>query len=233
VLLFGIGGGVSIYEGITKIFSQDTTLVRWWSYAVLGVALVSEGASLMFTVRKVSDEERGSNLVTKMKRSADPSRFVVLAEDSAAMIGVLIAMVGLALTQATGSPFPDGLASILIGIVLCVAALALTRRSMNLVVGEALPPDVVASLTRIIERTDGVENAGAPLTMRLGPYDALAAVDITFETNLSSAEVAGTVDRVEEEIRAQYPEFTRIYIEAQIAKADIEREQPAGEGAHQ
>jgi cation diffusion facilitator family transporter len=226
VLLFGIAGGVSIYEGIDKIATGEATLVRWWTYAVLGVALASEGGSLLFTLRKVNDEERGSSLVSKIKRSADPSRFIVLAEDSAAITGVLIAFVGLAVTQATGSPLPDGLASIFIGVILCVAALALTRRSMNLVVGEAVPPDVLADLTRIIEAADGVESAGPPLTMRLGPHDALAAVDIAFGKQLSSAEVATTVDRLEEAIRSRFPEFTRIYIEAQIAKADIDREQP-------
>ena len=226
VLLFGIGGGVSIFKGVTQLRHPVETGHFGWSYAVLGVALVAEGISWTIAVRKVHREGRGRSFLAKLRKSRDPSRFVVVGEDSAAILGVLVAFVGVGLTQLTGSVVPDALASIAIGLLLCVAAVFMTLQTKELLVGLSADRRVVAGIKELTDRLEDVEYSGPPLTMHLGPHEVLAALDIKFRPNMTAASVARCVDVLEAKIRERFPDITRIYIEAQLAPGDVELEQP-------
>lgn len=227
VLLFGIGGGVSVYEGVTRLLSGRGEVAEsyLWSYVVLGVALVSEGTSWVIAVRAVKQEERGNGFLQKLFRSKDPSRFIVVGEDSAALFGVLIAAVGLGLTQWTGSPYPDAIASILIGLILGAAAIYLVAQSRRLLVGESTDPEVIEAIEAVTAKRDDIIEAGRPFTMHFGPERILVALDITFQRDLTADQVARAVDEIEAGIRECDPRVRRIFIEAQRVPSDIE--QPA------
>lgn len=227
VLLFGLGGGVSIYNGIDELLHPSPTKGGFiWNYIVLTVALLAEGTSWIVALRTVQREGRNQTLWGKVRELNDPSRFVVLVEDSGAIAGVLIAFVGIGLTEYTGSSTPDAVASILIGVVLCVAAVSLTAKTKELLVGQAAAPDVVDAIKDILDQEPGVGFAGPPLTMHLGPSRALAAISIRFRPTLTAVEVARAVDRLEDAIRHEFPIFTDIFIEAQLATEDVKRELP-------
>ena len=196
------------------------------SYVVLGVALVAEGISWTIAARKVASEGRGVGFLHKLRHSRDPSRFVVVGEDTAAILGVLVAFVGIALTQLTGSVVPDAIASIIIGLLLCGAAVWLTMQTKQLLLGLAADPEVVSGIKELTDEHHDVEYAGPPLTMHLGPHEVLAALDIKFRATMTSDEVARCVDAIESEIRRRFPDITRIYVEAQLASGDVELEQP-------
>lgn len=226
VFMFAIGGGVSLYEGVRALARSEMPTLFHWSYVVLGVAVVSEGTSWVVALRTLNREEQAHGMLGKLRRASDPSRFVVVAEDSAALLGVIVAFFGLLLSQVFDTHYPDAVASILIGAILCLVALGLTARSRELLIGQAASRETVKDIENIIERTESVHYAGPPLTMHLGPGHMLAAINIKFSGALSSADVARTVDEIEDAIRRRYPEFTNIYIEAQLAERDVKDEQP-------
>lgn len=226
VLLAGIGGGVSIYEGIAALRDPQPPRALLYSFVVLSVALVAEGTSWVVALRTVDREEPGGSFLQKLARTRDPSRFVVVAEDFAALVGVLIAGTGIGLTHALHSAVPDAVASILIGLLLCTTALILTMRTRDLLVGQAAAPDIVAEVERIAARTTGVHYAGTPLTMQVGPRQIVVAINVRFDPRLSAAAVARCVDFIEEEITERFPEVQRIFVEAQLANRDVEREAP-------
>lgn len=228
VLLFGVGGGVSIYKGIDALQSPELAHDVIYSYVVLAVALVAEGASWLYALRAVAREQQGATFADKLRATKDPTRFAVVAEDFAALVGVIIAAAGIGLSEVLRSPVPDAIASILIGVTLCVASVALTRRTRSLLVGQAASPQVVREIEQIVSRSPGVRYAGTPLTMHLGPAQVVAAINVKFEPDLSAADVARCVDELEQNIRSRFPEVARIFIEAQLATGDVEREQPAG-----
>ena len=226
VLLFGIGGGVSVYKGINALVSPSAPEALFWNYVVLGVAFAAECTSWVVAIRAVHREAKGHGLLHKLKRTTDPTRFIVIGEDSAAMLGIVVAFFGILLSQQMNVAYPDAVASILIGLILCGAALALTKKTKDLLVGQAAAPEVVQETRDLLQGKDGVLHVGPPLTMQLGPKEMLAAVDVKFSRRLTSVEVAHAVDEMEASMRSRFPQFTRIYIEAQLADRDIEREQP-------
>lgn len=227
VLLFGIGGGVSIFKGVTRLSDPSVEGSFTWSYVVLAVAFVAEGTSWVIAVRAVRRKERGRGFFQKLVHSKDPARFVVVGEDSAALMGIVVAAVGILLTQLTGSHYPDAIASMLIGLILCAAAVYLVRQTKALLVGESADPEIVRGILELTERRSDVEHTGPPLTMHLGPRSVLVALDIEFRRDMSASDVAQAVDEIEDEIRERYSQVEKIYIEAQLVGRDVEKEQPA------
>lgn len=226
VLLFGVGGGVSVYKGFQALRHPEPPGALLSNCVVLAVALIAEGTSWLVALRAVQRERPERGVVRKLRRTTDPSRFVVLGEDSAALLGVVVAFVGVVSSEVMGASWPDAVASMVIGLTLCAAALILTAKTKHLLVGQAASPDIVQEVRQIAQAQSGIVHVGAPLTMHIGPRRLLAALDVMFDDTLSSADVANAVDEMECAIRERFPEITRIYIEAQLANADIQREQP-------
>ena len=226
MLMFAIGGGVAIYEGITDIRNPTPLGDPTWSYVVLGVALLAEGTSWLVAVIKVRREGRGRSLLHKVSREKDPAKYIVMGEDSAAMLGVLIAFVGLGLSQWLGDPLPDAIASIVIGGLLALVAVVLTVRTHKLIVGRAADPDMVRSIQEAAASHERVNDAGPPLTFHLGPQEVLVAIDVTFHPEATVEEVAGVIDEIEDAIRERHSNVGHIYVEPQLDRRDIDREQP-------
>jgi cation diffusion facilitator family transporter len=215
MLLFGIGGGMSVYEGITHLQHPVKLTNPTWSYVVLGVAFLLEGTSFIIAMRELHhDKARKATWWEAMRNSKDPSIYVVVAEDAAALAGVVVAAAGIFLGHWLENPLFDGAASIAIGVILGIVAVFLAYESKGLLLGESADPDIVAGIQSIAAKDEAVEAVKPPLTMHLSPRNILLAMTVQFHQDLSATEVVAAIDRLQCQIQQQFPEVTRIFIEA-------------------
>ena len=215
IIIFGLGGGFSIYEGIQKIRHPHELHSVWINYVVLGVALVIEGAVWRVAFREFRRTKGTQGWLSAVRTSKDPMVFTVLFEDSAAMLGLLTAMIGIFLSQTLDMPVLDGVASVIIGLILVVTASFLAYECQGLLTGEAVRPKTRAKLKAIAEAAPGVRCVNELLTMHFGPNDVLVAISLDFADGLSSQEIEATVTAIERQMKAEHPEVKRIFIEAQ------------------
>ena len=152
--------------------------------------------------------------------------FTVLFEDSAALIGLVIALIGIALAEILEMPRLDGIASLGIGVVLAATAAFLAYESQSLLTGEAVHPEVRAEIERIAKTAPGVVGTNQVLTMHFGPHEVLAALSLDFDDRRSAADVEAAVSRIEREIKAAFPEVTRVFVEAKDRIAPSQTETP-------
>lgn len=214
ILIFGLGAGVSILEGIDKIRSPHPITDGWINYLVLGSAALIEGFTLLIGLREFRRSKGRRGWFEALRHSKDPSVFTVVLEDSAALSGLGIAFVGLILAQTLGMPVFDGIASVLVGLLLALAAWFLARECHGLLAGEAATPETSRNIRRLATRP-GVRRVNDALSMHFGPNDVLLAMSVEFEEHLSAAEIHSLVSVIERRIQAAHPEMTRIFIEAQ------------------
>ncbi len=216
VLIFALGGGVSIIQGVRGLQSVEIARDPIVSYCVLVAAAVFEGAALTVSIREFkkaqTDSEMG--LWKAIGKSKDPSSFIVIVEDSAALVGLAIALAGVWLSETTRNPIYDAIASIAIGGLLTVVATALVAKTKGLLVGESASLETRNSIKAIVRTDTAVSNAEAPITLHLGPTDILVALNIEFLDELSSDEIEAAVRRIEKNIRFSHSEVKRIFIEA-------------------
>lgn len=216
IFIFGLGGGFSIYDGISRIMHAEPVSNPLWAYVVLGLAAVFEGYSWHVSHRELVLMRRPEEgLWQVIKRSKDPAVFTVFLEDSAALIGIAIAFIGILLSQLTGIPYFDPAASIAIGLVLAGVAILLARESAGLLVGEAASLRQVEKIKSVIRQDPAVQDVGDLLTMQLGPEQVFLAVDIKFQQDLDVSELEATIDRLESKIRQTDASVKRIFIEAE------------------
>ncbi len=215
ILLFSAGAGVSIYEGVHKILDPQPVTDAYLNYIVLGLAMVFEGAAFVFALREFNRVKGGRGYLAAVRVSKDPALFTVLMEDTAALLGLVIALVGITLAEVLELPVLDGVASVAIGLVLAAAALLLAYETKGLLIGEAAKPEVVARLRRIVGAEHGVDRINEILTMHMGPRDVLLNLSLDFRSALSSDQVQAEVSRLEHQIKAAFPEITRVFIEAE------------------
>jgi cation diffusion facilitator family transporter len=215
ILLFSGGAGVSIYEGIHKILDPQPVTDAYLNYIVLGLAMVFEGAAFFFALREFNRVKGGRGYLAAVRVSKDPALFTVLLEDTAALLGLVIAFVGITLAQVLGLPVLDGVASVAIGLVLAASAVLLAYETKGLLIGEAAKPEVVARLRRIVGAEHGVDRINEILTMHMGPRDVLLNLSLDFRSSLTSDQVEAEVTRLERQIKAAFPEITRVFIEAE------------------
>ncbi|MEZ4332619.1 MAG: cation diffusion facilitator family transporter [Myxococcota bacterium] len=214
VFIFGVGGGISIYEGILHVLDPSPLRDAAWSYAVLAVAFIGDGTTLVIAYREFRPQQRGRSVWQTIHASKDPTKFVVLLEDGAATLGVLLAAAGVTATHWTGNGVFDGLASIGVGLLLCGVSTVLAIESKNLLLGESAAPEVVADLRRIVRADRDVADVVSLLTMHLGPSELLVNLDVAFEPGLGGEAIVAAIGRIEQAIREGHPEVTRVFIEA-------------------
>lgn len=214
IIVFGVGGGVSVYEGILHFLNPTKLKDPVWSYGVLGVAFVADGWSWVVAYREFKAHQGNRGVWQSIHTSKDPTKFAVLLEDSAATLGVVIAAIGIALTQLTGSEVYDASASVLIGLLLCAIATILAIESKNLLIGESADPATIAAIRRTVEADTDVIGLRNLLTMHLGPSELLLNLDVEFNRKLDFGQTAKAIERLESSIRKHHPEVLRIFIEA-------------------
>jgi TorA maturation chaperone TorD/divalent metal cation (Fe/Co/Zn/Cd) transporter len=187
VLIFGVGGGVSAYEGILHMLDPEPLQDAFWSYVVLGAAAVFEGASFAIAARQFWKEKGDAPLWTALRHSKDPSTYTVLAEDSAALAGLIAAALGVWASHALDLPAIDGAASIVIGVLLACVAVLLIREARGLLIGEGIRPETAKAIRDLVLETDGVREAGWPLSMYIGPEEVLLTLDAAFDPKIRPA----------------------------------------------
>jgi cation diffusion facilitator family transporter len=225
MILFGLGGGMSLYEGITHILNPRALEDPLWNYVTLALAVLFEGASFLIALRALLRAKGRDTIWQAVHTSKDPTVFVVLFEDAAALVGLALAFLGVYLSHRLNEPRLDGVASILIGLVLAAVSMVLAYESKGLLLGESADPATVQKIQQLVTADRDVRQARKPLTMHLGPQEVLVNLDVEFRPGLTSGELAAAVDRLEQKIRASAPQVTRIFIEAE-ALAQTERGVP-------
>ena len=215
VLIFAIGGGMSIYEGLSDIRSGSPPHHGIWNYVVLGFTAVFEIVTVVIAGRDFQRAEGRFGFWRGIHLSKDPTVFTVLLENLAAVVGLVIAFLGIYLANALHLRWMDGLASVLIGLTLAAVSVVMAIESKGLLIGEGMDKRTLDDIRRLAQQDPAVVRVGGPLTMYFGPYSILLALDVQFEKGLSAAEVTAAVDRLEKSIRAEYPRIQRIFIEAE------------------
>lgn len=202
MLIFAGGGGVSIYEGIRHLVHPAGLGDPTVSYIVLGLAMVFEGGALTVAYREFRGAIGDTPLWTAIRQAKDPTAFAVLLEDSAALAGLAVALIGIFAGSALGNPYLDGAASVVIGLILMVVAAVLAWESRGLLIGEAGTPAMVAGIREAALADDDVVAVTGIRTMHVGPDTLLANLELRFVRTLDAAGVEDAVDRVEAAIRA-------------------------------
>jgi cation diffusion facilitator family transporter len=215
VMLFGVGAGISLLEGIRGITHPEPVETPWMSYLVLGVAALAEGTSWVISVRALNRHRRGRGWLRAIKRSKDPNVFAVVFEDSAALLGLAAAALGIGLGELLDDPIWDGVASMVIALILLVAGLLLARECHGLLTGESALPELRHSIAEAARAQRGVERLGELATMQVGPESVLVTLSLDFEDGLTAGEVEKTVSKLEHHLKDAHPEITRVFIEAQ------------------
>lgn len=215
VLIFAVGGGMSVYEGIMHILHPTATENVVWSYAVLGMAVVFEGTTWLFGWKAFSAERGRKGVVEAIHDTKDPSTFTVLLEDSAALLGLVFAFVGIFLGSQLGLPYLDGVASVLIGLLLCGVAVLMVYESKGLLIGEGLDRESLRSIRELVKADPAVEWVGHLHTMYLGPHEVLLTIELRFHGNISSLEVRQAARRLRDGIQSKQPDISRIFFGAE------------------
>jgi cation diffusion facilitator family transporter len=215
ILIFAVGSGVSIYEGVLHISNPVAMENPMINYIVLTLALVFEGAAWFFALKEFGKTKGKRSYLQAVHEGKDPSMFVVLFEDSAAMLGLLIAMLGIWLAQATGNPVFDGIASILIGLILGGTAVWLAIETKGLLIGEGANKEVVNSIRQIASSFDEVEKVNELLTMHMGPDFILVNISIRFRRGQLTREIEAIVQDIDMAIKAQHGMVKRVFVEAE------------------
>lgn len=219
LLLFSIGGGLSLFEGVQHIRHPEEIQDAVWSFAVLGVAFLAEGTSWVIAVRSLLEKRKpGDSLLTTFRKSKDPSVFVVVAEDSAALLGLVAAFAGVALAITLDMPVLDGVASIVIAIILIAVASLLVYESRALVMGETADSDLVRSVREIARREPGVAGVNRLLTMQLSPRHVLLNMDLQFQPDISGGALFSAIESTERRIREAHPEVRSIFVEVEAVR---------------
>lgn len=215
ILIFAVGAGVSIYEGIHHIINPEPMTDAIINYIVLGLSILFEGAAWLLAFREFGKTKGEMGYIEAVQRGKDPTMFVVLFEDSAAMLGLLFALGGIALAQMTGSPVYDGIASVLIGCVLGGTAVWLAVETKGLLIGECANRQIVDGIRRIINAEPGIRCINEILTMHMGPDFILANISVDFRDELQAGEIEKTIAGLDQKIKSRFTDVQRIFIEAE------------------
>lgn len=221
IMIFGLGAVISILHGIERIRAPAPIENPWVNYVVLGLAILFEGGSWWVALKAFNRERAGRPLLSAVKDSKDPTIFTVLFEDTAALTGLVIALIGVVASHVFSLPIIDGVASVAIGVVLAVTAGFLAHESHSLLTGEGADAATRQGIAALAESEPGVVGLNDLRTMHFGPTEVLIALSLDFRDDLTAAEIEATVDRLEHRIRAAFPQAGRIYVEAQSRRSHV------------
>lgn len=212
IMIFAVGAGASIYEGVQHVRNPEKLVDPHISFIVLGIAFLMEGSSWLVALKGFNRTRGGLSLLRALKQSRDPPTFIVLFEDSAALIGLVIAALGIGLSSWTGDSRYDGMASIAIGLVLAVVAVLLARASKELIIGEAADPALIAKLRALLETYPEVKAVNHVRTIHTAPESIFVAVSVDFDDSLTMGRAEPLIERMETAMRGISPSLASIYI---------------------
>lgn len=222
VMIFALGGGLSMYEGMHRIMeiTPETTLGDpTLNYIIIGISAIIEGMSLSVALREFNAARGDVSPLRFIRDAKDPSLFTVVLEDSAAEIGLLFAFLGTLLGHVLNNPYFDGIASVLIGVLLACVSVVLLRETKGLLIGEGLSASELRRVGAIVEEDPHVLKCGRVLSLYLGPHDMLLTIDATFDEEADRNAIDQSIDDVERAIVREFPQTTRIFIEPENLRA--------------
>lgn len=218
ILIFAVGAGISIYEGIQHLLHPQPIEDPVVNYVVLGAAMVFEGAAWFFAFREFTRAKGRWGYVEAVQKGKDPTLFVVLFEDSAAMLGLLVAFLGIWLGQVTGNPYLDGAASVVIGLILGGTAVWLAYETKGLLIGESARSVVVEGIRELVGGHPQVMHVNEVLTMHMGPEFVLANVSVDFRDSATAVDIEEAVARMDRMIKERFPRVKRVFIEGEARR---------------
>lgn len=227
ILIFSLGAGFSIYEGIEKIKHPHEIKDAYINYIVLGIGIAFEAVVFWVALKEFNKVKGHLGYFEAVRVSKDAPLFTVLLEDTAALLGLVTALVGVALSQHLGIPELDGAASVVIGLILASTAIILAWETKALLIGEAADPEITERIRELAEGAEEIVKVNEVLTTHLGPNDVLINMSLDFKDQLSAAQVEAAISAMEKQIKSEEPEVKRIFIEAQSWKAH-ERDREGG-----
>ena len=223
VMVFALGAGVSIYEGIIHILEPEKAVSPLIAYAVLLIAFVLEGWSTLEAIREFKVAKGKLGWIEAIRRSKDPASFIVLLENGAAMAGIIAAAAGLMLSQLTGDPFYDGAASVVIGLILGITAFVLAYESKGLLIGEAADPELVRGLRQLACDKPGIVGVGHVITVHSAPDQITAMVNVDFRNSITAGDVERIVHEIEVEAHKRWPAVRRLFVRPMHGAANERR----------
>ena len=218
ILIFAVGAGISIYGGIDHIRNPSTLHDPTVNYIVLGLAMIFEGGALYFALTEFNKVRGSYSYIEAVQRGKDPSMFVVLFEDCAAMLGLFVALAGIKLAQITGNALWDGVASVIIGLILAFTAVWLAHETKGLLIGEGANKDIVEGIHRIASEQESIEKINEVLTLHMGPEFILVNMSISFKSHLPVGNIEKAIWIITKDIKEEFPIEKKVFIEAESAK---------------
>ena len=218
ILIFAVGAGVSFYEGFVRVVTPYPVENVFVNYIVLGFAMIFEGAAWYLAFKEFGRVKGSRGYIEAVHQGKDPTFFVVLFEDSAAMLGLLVAFAGVWLGDVTGNSVFDGIASMIIGLILGGTAVWLAYETKGLLIGERANREVVDGIRRIINTQPSVRHVNEVLTMHMGPEFILVNVSVDFSDNIRVGEIEETVARMDHQIKTHFPNVKRVFVEAEARR---------------
>jgi cation diffusion facilitator family transporter len=213
--IFALGACASVYEGVQHLQAPVPIRNPAVNYVVLGLALVFEGGSWGFAFRQFSEAKGTLGYWEAVKKSKDPTTFTVLAEDTAAILGIAIALAGTVAAEVLGRPMFDGAASVAIGVLLALVAIVLARETKGLLIGEPARSELVSSICSIARAQRGIEHSNGLFTVHIGPRQVVAALSVDFTDSLTAGEVETIVADLERRVRQAHPEVVSLLVKPQ------------------
>ncbi len=220
VLVFAVGGGMSTYEGILHILHPAVPENPAWSYSTLGIAAVFEGTTWLFGWKAFAAERGRRGVLQTIHETKDPTSFTVLLEDTAALLGLVFAFLGIFFGRALGLPYLDGLASVFIGLLLCGVAVLMVYESKGLLIGEGLDPQSLKSIRALVNEDAAVERVKHLHTMYLGPHEVLLTIELSFDSKLSVGEMRQGIRRLVTAIQSKHPDVKQVFFGAESLSKD-------------
>ena len=218
ILIFAIGAGVSLYEGVHHILHPGEINDPTINYIVLVLAMIFEGFALYFAVTEFNKARGSVGYIEAVQRGKDPSLFVVLFEDCAAMLGLIVAFIGIYLAQVTGMAIWDGVASVVIGVILSATAIWLAYETKSLLIGESASPQTVENIKTLALKYPEIKTVNHVLTLHMGPDYILANVSIEFSDDLKVGALETVTEKLTRDIKADNDTVKRVFIEAEDLK---------------
>ena len=218
ILIFAVGAGISIYEGVHHILHPAEITNPMINYIVLSLAIIFEGGALYIAVKEFNKARGSLSYLSAVKRGKDPTLFVVLFEDSAAMLGLFIALFGVTMTQITGQLWWDGVASVAIGCVLALTALWLAIETKGLLIGEGADKKTVESIRALANEHQDIERVNEVLTLHMDPEFILANISLEFKDDLKTGRIETIIHNMDAAIKEKHPYIKRVFIEAETPR---------------
>ncbi|WP_217578386.1 cation diffusion facilitator family transporter [Mesorhizobium sp. GbtcB19] len=233
LLVFALGAGVSFYEGVIHIMAPEPVVNTKVNYIVLGLSFLFEGSSWLVALREFRQQKGRQGWLQAVQSSKDPSVYTVLFEDSAALLGLIVAFAGILSAQLLEMPELDGVGSIGIAVILGATAIFLARESKGLLLGEPASPEVQRKVLAIVQEDPAVQRANGILSVHIGPEEIVAGLSIEFEDHLTAPEIEACVERLEARLKKDMPQISRLFVKPQTTGTWEQRRKAIAEASEE